>query len=92
MLALARALAQDSDLFLLDEPLNAVDLATCEIIHEVLRELQNQQKTLVVATHDLARLERDYDKTVHLQDGCQMPSDYESPVNFEPERGAKWNG
>ena len=88
----ARALAQGSDLFLLDEPLNAVDLATCEIIHEVLRELQSQGKTLVVATHDLARLERDYDMTVHLQDGRQIAGKSEPLTNSIQERGAAWNG
>ena len=89
---LARALAQGSELFLLDEPLNAVDLATCEIIHEVLRELQNQGKTLVVATHDLARLERDYDMTVHLQDGRQIASNNEPFTNSIEKRGVTWNG
>ena len=88
----ARALAQGSDLFLLDEPLNAVDLATCEILHEVLRELQAQGKTLVVATHDLARLEKDYNRTIHLQDGRQVAAKVESCPKCEEERGATWTG
>lgn len=67
---LARALAQESDLLLLDEPLNAVDAETRAIIHRVLNQLHQQGKTLVVATHDLSRLE-DYDLIFKLKGGRQ---------------------
>jgi manganese/zinc/iron transport system ATP- binding protein len=70
---LARALAQDADLLLLDEPLNAVDTATRTIIHAVLRQLQEQGKTVVVATHDLGRLETDFDSALYLAEGHEVP-------------------
>jgi manganese/zinc/iron transport system ATP- binding protein len=50
---LARALVQEADIYLLDEPFAAVDAATEQSIIEVLRALQNQGKTILVVHHDL---------------------------------------
>lgn len=66
---LARALAQEADLLLLDEPLNSVDAATREVVSSVLRDLQRQGKTVIVATHDLDRLQADFDDALFLVDG-----------------------
>ena len=51
---LARALAQESDLYLMDEPFVGVDAATEAAIIEILRELVSRGKTLLVVHHDLA--------------------------------------
>lgn len=51
---LARALAQESDLYFMDEPFAGVDAKTEKAIMEVLQELRNKGKTLVVIHHDLA--------------------------------------
>lgn len=66
---LARALAQEADLLLLDEPFNAVDARTQETIYEAMRSLRDGGKTLVVATHDLSRLAGAFDAVVRLRDG-----------------------
>jgi ABC-type Mn2+/Zn2+ transport system ATPase subunit len=70
---LARALAQGADLLLLDEPLNAVDADSRVAIHEALKELQQQGKTILCATHDLGRLASDFDSAVYLNEGRQVP-------------------
>jgi ABC-type Mn2+/Zn2+ transport system ATPase subunit len=70
---LARALAQGADLLLLDEPLNAVDADTRDEIHAVLKDLQQQGKTILCATHDLGRLASDFDAAVYLSEGRQVP-------------------
>lgn len=70
---LARALAQDADLLLLDEPLNAVDAETRAVVAEVLRDLRRQGKTAVVATHDLDRLEAEFDSALYLCEGSETP-------------------
>lgn len=70
---LARALAQDADLLLLDEPLNAVDTETREVIAKVLTDLKERGKTVVIATHDLGRLETDFDGALYLSEGSQTP-------------------
>ncbi len=69
---LARALAQEADLLLLDEPLNAVDADTRAIISAVLANLRGQGKTVIAATHDLGRLETDFDSAVYLADGREI--------------------
>lgn len=66
---LARALAQEADLLLLDEPFNAVDARMQETINDAMLSLRNQGKTLVVATHDLTRLDGAFDAVVRLRDG-----------------------
>ena len=66
---LARALVQGADLLLLDEPLNAVDAETRQIVAAVLAEERAAGKTIVVSTHDLDRLESDYDAVIHLVEG-----------------------
>jgi manganese/zinc/iron transport system ATP- binding protein len=68
-LLLARALTQDADLLLLDEPLNAVDAANRAIISDVLASLRAEGKTVVAATHDLGRLTTDFDDALYLDEG-----------------------
>lgn len=50
---LARALAQEADLYFMDEPFAGVDAATEAAIIELLRELKSRGKTVVVVHHDL---------------------------------------
>ncbi|MEM9716109.1 MAG: metal ABC transporter ATP-binding protein [Pseudomonadota bacterium] len=50
---LARALAQDADLYLLDEPFTGVDAATERAIMSVLDELKSDGKSVVAVHHDL---------------------------------------
>ena len=50
---LARALAQESDLYLMDEPFAGVDAATESAIVTLLQELKERGKTILVVHHDL---------------------------------------
>lgn len=70
---LARALAQQADLLLLDEPLNAVDAATRQVIADVLDRVRAQGRTVLMATHDLGRLEADFDGALYLCEGSVVP-------------------
>ncbi len=63
---LARALAQESDLYLMDEPFIGVDAATEAAIIEILRELQQQGKTLIVVHHDLTTAPDYFDRILLL--------------------------
>ena len=63
---LARALAQDAQLFLMDEPLASVDAATEEAIIEVLRELRTNGRTVVVVHHDLQTVPDYFDHAILL--------------------------
>jgi len=69
---LARALAQEAELLLLDEPLNAVDAETRHMMIELLGLLHQEKKTVITATHDLGRLESDFDGALYLADGREI--------------------
>ena len=66
---LARALAQEADLLLLDEPFNAVDVDTRAVVTALLDDLRRRGKTVLIATHDIAGREHDYDGALYLCDG-----------------------
>lgn len=66
---LARVIAQEADLLLLDEPFNAVDSDTRATIMKSLEHLKAQQKTVLVATHDVDRLAHEFDRTITLDCG-----------------------
>ena len=51
---LARALAAEPDLFLLDEPVTGIDPATQELLMDLLEAQADRGKTIVATTHDLA--------------------------------------
>ena len=52
-LALARALLHDPDLVLLDEPFTGLDPSAAGVLHQVLRELRDGRRTVVMVTHNL---------------------------------------
>jgi ABC-type Mn2+/Zn2+ transport system ATPase subunit len=72
---LARALVQGADLLLLDEPMNAVDADTRSVLTTVLDDLRAAGKTAVIATHDIERIESEYDDILYLADGHQVEAD-----------------
>jgi manganese/zinc/iron transport system ATP- binding protein len=63
---LARALAQEATLYLMDEPFAAVDAATELAIVEVLRGLRDRGKTVVAVHHDLQTVPEYFDHVVML--------------------------
>jgi manganese/zinc/iron transport system ATP- binding protein len=73
---IARAMAQNADLLLLDEPLNAVDAVTRQTVAELLHKIKAQGKTVIVATHYYDQEEGRYDKAIYLKDGKKMSADY----------------
>jgi len=63
---LARALAQDSDLYLMDEPFAGVDAATEAAIIALLQEMRAQGKTVIVVHHDLQSAQEYFDMLLLL--------------------------
>lgn len=63
---LARALAQEADLYFMDEPFAGVDAATERAIIDVLRELRAQGKTVICVHHDLQSVPEYFDHALLL--------------------------
>lgn len=63
---LARALAQEADIYILDEPLAGVDMKTERIIMDLLKELTKENKTVIVVHHDLQTVEAYFDEVVFI--------------------------
>ena len=63
---LARAIAQQGDLFLMDEPFAGVDIATEEMIISLLKTMKDAGKTLVIVHHDLHTAQSYFDHLVLL--------------------------
>lgn len=63
---LARALAQESDVYFMDEPFAGVDAATESAIIELLHELRNRGKTILVVHHDLPTARNYFDMLLLL--------------------------
>ncbi len=64
---MARALAQGSDILLLDEPFAGVDAATERAILDVLERAKKSGKTLVVVHHDLSTAAEYFDKLLLIK-------------------------
>lgn len=63
---IARALAQEAELMLMDEPLTGLDVKSQESIFEILEKLQQRQVTVMVATHDLNLAAERFDRLMLL--------------------------
>lgn len=61
---LARSLAQNADIFFMDEPFVGIDIHSEEIIINILKELRDQGKTLFVIHHDLTKVEDYFDELI----------------------------
>ena len=63
---LARALAQEADIYFMDEPFVGVDAATEKAIIQLLTELKEKGKTVLVVHHDLSTVKEYFDWTMLL--------------------------
>jgi manganese/zinc/iron transport system ATP- binding protein len=89
---LARALAQRSDLYFMDEPMAGVDAATERVVFEVLRELRNEGRTVVVVHHDLRTVPDYFDRVILLNTrliAAGPTSEVFSPENLRRAYGGR---
>ena len=63
---LARALVQNAEIYLMDEPFQGVDATTEKAIINILKELRKQGKTLIVVHHDLQTVPSYFDWVTFL--------------------------
>jgi manganese/zinc/iron transport system ATP- binding protein len=63
---LARALVQNPQIFLMDEPFQGVDTTTENTIFQILNQLKKEGKTIVVVHHDLHSITKNFDNLVMI--------------------------
>jgi ABC-2 type transport system ATP-binding protein len=68
-LALALAIAHKPPVVILDEPTAGLDVASRTELHELMRELQAEGTTIILATHDMAEAEKMTDRVAILLRG-----------------------
>jgi lipoprotein-releasing system ATP-binding protein len=66
--AIARALSNEPEIIMADEPTGALDTVSTEQVFSILRDVANRGTTVVCVTHDMALAAR-ADRRVHVVDG-----------------------
>ena len=66
--AIARALVTNADIILADEPTGALDQSTGQEVINILREINNQGKTVVLVTHDI-NIASNTNRIINICDG-----------------------
>lgn len=80
---LARALAQQADLYLMDEPFAGVDASTEKALIELLQGLKSQGKTVLVVHHDLQSAQAYFDHLVLINSRLVAAGPTEEVFNEE---------
>lgn len=68
-LGIAQAIMEDQEFIVLDEPTNALDREGIVFLTELLKELRDQGKLVLIATHDLLWLQSLADQIFELSNG-----------------------
>jgi ABC-type Mn2+/Zn2+ transport system ATPase subunit len=87
---LARALCQEADILMLDEPFVGVDITTEEHIIRVLRKLSHEGKTLLVVHHDLSSVRAYFNQVILINQRLIAYGDTET--TFIPDNIARTYG
>jgi phosphate transport system ATP-binding protein len=85
LLCLARALAVEPEILLLDEPTSSLDPVSTEAVEELLRRLA-PKLTIVIVTHNLAQAKRLSDQTVFFYQGHLAESGPTAELFASPSR------
>ncbi len=80
---IARVLSQQAEILLLDEPFVGVDIKTEEKIIEILKQLANEGKTILVIHHDLSKVRDYFDNIVLINNGIIAAGDVNSTFTKE---------
>jgi manganese/iron transport system ATP-binding protein len=88
---IARALAQEAQLLLMDEPLTGLDIPSQEAIFGILDQLKRAGMTVLVSTHDLQLASEKFDRLMLLKRtllGLGRPAEVLTPANLHRAYGS----
>lgn len=86
--AIARALTLNPDVLILDEPSSALDPENCEILKDLLFDLQKKGIGVVLASQDMTFASSLLDRAYFLEDGCLVESYLDSSTHLPRRMGA----
>ncbi|MFD1929076.1 ABC transporter ATP-binding protein [Sporosarcina siberiensis] len=72
-LGIAQAIMENQDILILDEPFNALDFKTYNDIKEIIRNLQVNERTILLTSHHYEDIEELCDEVYHITDGKLQP-------------------
>jgi heme exporter protein A len=84
-LGIARILMSDAELWLLDEPYNALDENGQNLVDDLLKTAHLDGRTVVMATHDLERSSQFADSVLQLQDGSLRRYGFSTEVEMDAD-------
>lgn len=64
---MARVLAQNADIIVLDEPFVGIDMTSEKVIMTILKELKNAGKAIIIVHHDLHKVTEYFDEVIILK-------------------------
>ena len=63
------ALSRDTSIYMLDEPLNGVDVLSRDTIMDIITKSYNENKVILISTHLVSEIEKILDTVIFLKDG-----------------------
>lgn len=63
------ALSRDADIYMLDEPLNGVDVLARDTILDIITKSHNENKIMIISTHLVSEIEKILDTVIFLSEG-----------------------
>ncbi len=68
-MAISRAIVNNPEIILADEPTGALDQKTGQKVLDIFKDLNKQGKTVIIVTHDF-NIANQCDRIIRLEDGC----------------------
>lgn len=68
-IGIIQAIMENPDILILDEPFNALDQESVELLRNILLKLKNQGKLIIVTSHHKDDIEAICSRVIHLEDG-----------------------
>lgn len=80
---IARALLNDPEIILADEPTGNLDPETSENLMKLLFDISNNGRTILMATHDYNMVQKFPARTIKFEDGKALVQDQTKEIDFE---------